>query len=103
MTLETLTPLMLPSLCVSIIMFLFNRRQAKRDDAAREHETRRRRSEGVQLALMLASAKLSYANAMALKRGKPNGEVEEGIEQYKTAMAAFKAFERELVTDNNIE
>ena len=40
---------------------------------------------------------------MAWKRGTPNGEVEDGIEQYKEAMTAFKKFERKLVAKSGTE
>ena len=100
---EALIAALLPSLCVSIIMALFNRRQRIRDDAAREREIQRSESEIVQVALLVATAKLSYAVAMAIKRGTPNGEVEEGIEQYKEAMEAFKKFERKLVAKTGIK
>ena len=101
--LETIIMALLPSLCVSIIMALFNRKQSTRDEAARERETQRSESEGVQLALLVATAKLSYAVAMAWKRGEPNGEVEDGIEQYREAMTAFKRFERKLVAKSGME
>ena len=100
---ETLLTALLPSLCVSIIMALFNREQRKREDASKERELQRSESETVQVALLVAAAKLSYAVAMAIKRGSPNGEVEEGIEQYKEAMAAFKKFERRLVAKTGIK
>ena len=57
----------------------------------------------MQLALLVATAKLSYAVAMAWKRGEPNGEVEDGIEQYREAMTAFKRFERKLVAKSGME
>ena len=101
--LETIIMALLPSLCVSIIMALFNRKQSKRDEAAREREAQRSESEGIQLALLVATAKLSYAVAMAWKRGEPNGEVEDGIEQYREAMTAFKRFERKLVAKSGME
>ena len=101
--LETIIMALLPSLCVSIIMALFNRKQSKRDEAAREREAQRSESEGVQLAMLVATAKLSYAVAMAWKRGEPNGEVEDGIEQYREAMTAFKRFERKLVAKSGME
>ena len=40
---------------------------------------------------------------MAAKRGAPNGEVEDGVEQYREAMRAFKRLERKLVARNNSE
>lgn len=101
--LETIIMALLPSLCVSIIMALFNRKQSKRDEAVLEREAQRCESERVKLALLVATAKLSYAVAMAWKRGEPNGEVEDGIEQYREAMMEFKQFERKLVAKSGME
>ena len=101
--LETIIMALLPSLCVSIIMALFNRKQSKRDEAVLEREEQRCESERVKLALLVATAKLSYAVAMAWKRGEPNGEVEDGIEQYREAMMEFKQFERKLVAKSGME
>lgn len=88
----------MPSIFVGIVMAIYNRKQSKRDDDAKEREELRIEGENVRLNLLLSANKLSYAVAMAIKRGTPNGEVEEGIEQYKTAMEEFKRFERKLVT-----
>ena len=88
----------LPSIVVSIVMFFFNKKQSKRDDDAKEREELRIEGENVRLNLLLSANKLSYAVAMAIKRGTPNGEVEEGIGQYKKAMDEFKEYERKLVT-----
>ena len=93
----------LPSLLVGVVMALFNRGQKKRDAATREREAARLEAENVQVSLLVASAKLSYALAVAVKRGAPNGEVEDGVEQYREAMRAFKRLERKLVARNNSE
>lgn len=94
---------LIPPLIVFVVSVYYNRKQARRDEAAHEREVSRSESEAVQVALLLATAKLSYALAMAAKRGTPNGEVEEGIEQYKEAITAFKAFERKLVVKTSTE
>lgn len=98
MTFQELFIAILPSITVGILMALFNKKQNKRDEYAKEREELRIEGENVRLNLLLSANKLSYAVAMAIKRGTPNGEVEEGIEQYKTAMEEFKRFERKLVT-----
>lgn len=100
MTLEAFWTAMLPSLCVSAIMMVFAGRQSRRERRMQNRMLVQKRSEQVQLDLTLATAKLSYAVAMAMKNGHPNGEVEEGVEQYKTAMRSFKKFERELIIEN---
>lgn len=93
----------LPSLLVSVVMAIFSLRLKKRDAASREREAARLDAENVQVSLLVAAAKLSYALAVAVKRGEPNGEVEDGIEQYKEAMRAFKKLERHLVAQANSE
>lgn len=89
----------LPSLLVSIVMAVFGRKQKKRDAATREREEARLEAENVQVSLLVAAAKLSYAVAMAYKRGEPNGEMEDAIRQYREAMTAFKRLERKLVAE----
>ena len=92
---------LLPSLCVSMIMALYNHRQSKRDMAAQAREALRAEGEAVQVSLLVSTAKLSYALAMARVNGSVNGEVEDGINQYREAMKAFKKFERKIVAATN--
>lgn len=92
---------LLPSLCVSIIMAIYNYLQAKRYKDAQARESLRAEGESLQVSLLVSTAKLSYAVAMAVKRGAANGEVEDGIAQYQEAMREFKKFERKLVADTN--
>lgn len=84
----------LPSVIVGIVMALFNRRQKKHTDAAEKKELAKVEYENLQLNLLVATAQLSYATAMAIKRGTPNGEMEVAIKQYEKAMGKFRAFER---------
>ena len=87
----------LPGLITGIVMAVFNRQQKKRNDASDTRERDRIKSEKLQISLLLASAQLSYATTMAMKRGRTNGEVEPAIEQYEKAMREFRDFEREQV------
>lgn len=91
----------LPSLIVGVAMALFNRKTSKRDRYADSLAEAKQESDQIQLDLILATAQLSYAIAMAIKRGKPNGEVEEGVEQYEHALKAFRDFERRQVARLN--
>lgn len=84
-----------PSLLVSLVMFFWNKRQKEKDKDVDEKERKRVESEMLRISLLVASAQLSYAVAMAWKRGEPNGEIEVGIEQYNKAMDKFRIFERE--------
>lgn len=85
---------LLPSLLVSLYMAFFNRRIAKRDKYSESFDEARRQSDQLKLSLLMATAQLSYAVAVAIKRGHPNGEIEEAAEQYNEALAAFREFER---------
>ena len=90
----------LPSLVVGVFMAIWNARQKKYTDAERQRELDRLRAEALEISLLVATAQLSYAVAMAIKRGTANGEVEEGIEQYQRAMGKFREFEREQLARN---
>lgn len=103
MTFEWILKLLVEVFLVGGLVSFFERKRDKRDKQAEETEQRRRIGERIQITLILAVAKLSYAVAMAYKRGQPNGEMEEAIEQYKESMNAFKRFERELVADAHFD
>ena len=91
----------LPSLVVGIIMAIWNRQQKGRDSERQEAEKTRLKSETLRISLLLATAQLSYASAMAFKRGSPNGEMETAFEQYNRAMNKFRDFEREQIARNS--
>ena len=85
----------LPSLTVGVLMAIYNNKQKKRDDSAAERERDRIKSETLRISLLVATAQLSYATTMAMKRGSTNGEVEPAVQQYERAMNKFRDFERE--------
>ena len=85
----------LPGVVTGIILGIWNRRQKKREIDRDEREAYRMKSEMLRISLLVATAQLSRAVAMAIKRGSPNGEIEEGLEQYNSAMEEFREFERE--------
>ena len=103
MTLKEFVVAILPSLFVAVTMAHFNKRQKKREEEEAAKESARISRDKLQLDLLLATTKLSYATAVAWKRGKANGEVEEGIEQYEKAMESFQDFERDLVVKSGIK
>lgn len=87
----------LPGIVVGIVMAVWNKRQKVRDEKAEEKDRERVKSELLRISLLLASAQLSYAVAMAVKRGRPNGEIEVGVAQYEKSMDEFRRFEREQI------
>ena len=94
---ETVIAAILPSLTVGILLAIFNRKQQKEIKRKEEKEAEKLESAVLELNLVVATAQLSYAVAMALKRGEPNGEIEEGIEAYEKAMSDFRKFERKQI------
>ena len=90
----------LPSIVTGIILGIWNRRQKKRDDAADQREADRQRGEIVQLDLLVATAELTRATAVALKYGQTNGEMKEGLRRYNEAIERFREFEREQLIEN---
>lgn len=100
MTIDTLIAALLPSLCVSIVMALFNRRQTKRDKETDARAEARKRESLLALEMQMATAKMSYAVAMALKRGHANGEVEEAVNAYEEARKKYLAFLNEQAADH---
>ena len=89
---------LLPAIITGVTAFYIERGQKRRDEQAQEQQKMKEDREHLEINLLVASAKLSYAVAVAVKRGKPNGEIEEGIEQYNKAMEEFRKFEREQIS-----
>lgn len=89
---------LLPSVITGSVLYYAQRAQRKRDAQKGARDKAREAQTFVSLELELASAKLSYAAAMAIKRGKPNGEIEEGIKQYEKALDKFREFERSQIS-----
>lgn len=84
----------LPSLFIGVVMYFWERRQRRFEKEMTEKEENRSRGELVKLDLTCATATLTYATAMAVKRGSANGELETAIANYETAMESFRKFER---------
>jgi len=88
-----------PAVIVGIFMAWFNRKQATRDKEVNHRAEGRKRESLLSIDLQIATAKLSYAVAMAHKRGEPNGEIEEGIAAYLCAKEQYEEFLREQATE----
>lgn len=89
----------LPSLITGLILAAFSRHQKQRDDAADQREADRQRGEIVKIDLLVATAELARANAVALKDGHTNGEMKEGLRKYNEAIEQFREFERERLVE----
>ena len=89
----------LPSLLVGVVMAFYNRKQSIKHREMDERERNARRKDKLEIALLVATAELSYAISMAIKRGSPNGEIEKAIERYDYAMTRFRDFEQDQLYD----
>lgn len=85
----------IPSLLVGIVLAVWNHKQNQKVKADETKEHAARRKDSLVISLLVATAELSYAQVMALKRGSPNGEVEVALARYNKAMEKFREFERE--------
>lgn len=90
----------LPSLIVGVTMALFNRAQSRRDRETEARASARKEESLLALDMQMATAKLSYATAMALKRGYANGEVEDGIASYEAAKKSYFEFLNKQATEH---
>lgn len=96
-------PGIISGVIVGLVLAYWNYKQKLREAAAEADRKQRLRSEKVRISLLVAAAKLSYAVAMAVKRGSPNGEIEQGVAQYQEAMREFRQFERELLAEKSAD
>ncbi len=87
-----------PGIIVGVVMAVWNKWQKAGEQRQREREQNADKGEVLKLSLLVAAAQLSYAVAMAVKRGKPNGEIEVGVQQYNVAMEKFRNYEREMIS-----
>lgn len=84
-----------PGLITGIVLAAFSRRQKRRDDAAEERRQEYQQKEIVKLDLLVASAELTRATAVAVKYGHTNGEMTEALRRYNEAIEQFRERERE--------
>ena len=102
MDIEAIIIAMLPSLLVGLVLAHFNQKQKKRDEEHRIEVEAKRKESHLLMNMVFATAKLSFAVAMAHKRGSPNGEIEEGIDAYKAAKAEYLDFLNEQANNHLI-
>lgn len=94
---------LLPSIITGAIAFYMQRAQKKRDARIERHEQNRKKESLLNLEMTMAAAKLSYACAMALKRGQPNGEVEDAVKDYEKSKEAYYHFLNEQAVEHITE
>jgi hypothetical protein len=100
MTLAQVVSAILPSLVVGVFMAFFNRAQKRRDEETESRAAARQKESLLALELNMSTAKLSYATAVALRRGHANGEVEEGMRAYNEAKKKYVDFLNEQANEH---
>lgn len=88
---EVIDKLVIPVI-VAIIVKYYDYKADKRHQEERNRAEKRIEAEKMNMEMQWAVAKMSYASAMALKRGYANGEVEEGIEAYEKVKSRYNKF-----------
>lgn len=83
-------------LIVGILLAYFQHANNKRYDKMDTRAELRKKEAIVNAKVTEATMELSFAVAMAIKRGEPNGEVEKAIKSYKTAKKAKEDFLHEV-------
>jgi len=96
-------PTLFETVVLGLVIFYIQRGQKKRDSHAEERATLRRRESLLNLQMTMAVSKLSYATAVAIERGKTNGELKEAKEEYSVARAAYLQFLNEQAADHLTE
>lgn len=87
---------LLPAIITGLFLYYWQRSQNKRDADKADKEKLKQEERKVEYEMVEAAMELSYATAMAWKNGKPNGEVEKGIEFYNKAKTDKEKFDREV-------
>ena len=67
-------------------------RKEAHDKAQQERDAAKFDQECLQLEITVANARLSYAIVAAIKRGSPNGEIEDALKDYKRAYERYNLF-----------
>ena len=75
------------SIISGMVLFLLKRFFNKRDRKEEEHRENVKKENVLILKSIDAIGKLTYANAIAIRDGKTNGELKDGLESYKEVSA----------------
>lgn len=87
---------LLPAIVTGLFLFYWQRSQKKRDESKAERSKLKEDDEVIEYEMIEAAMELSYATAMAWENGKPNGEVEAGIEFYNKVKEDKERHDREV-------
>ena len=82
---ESVAAVFLTPIITGLIVWFIERSRAKKDEIKEE-------AEEINAEVNVATMELAYATAMAVKRGQPNGEVEDAVKAYNAAKKRMDQF-----------
>jgi hypothetical protein len=85
---------------ISTIIYFLQRKFKRSEEEAEKHAETRKKESRLNLNMTMATMSLSYATALAIKKGKVNGEVEEGIRAFRKAKQDYMDFLNEQAIEN---
>ena len=88
------------TLITSLLVYYIKKQMDLRDEKAERELELRKKESRLSLQMMVTGNKLAKATAMALKRGTPNGEVEEVLESYEKAEKDYFDFINNSFVEN---
>ena len=91
---------LLPSVFTGLLMFYWQRRQGKKDEESRHRADIRKKEMQLTMQMQNAVMELSVGTALAVKNGKANGEMEEGLDACGKAKKAYYTFINRQAIDN---
>lgn len=86
---ESVAAVFLTPIITGLIVWFIERSRAKKDAIKEE-------AEEINAEVNVATMELAYATAMAVKRGQPNGEVEDAVKAYNAAKKRMDQFNEKM-------
>ena len=86
---ESIAAVFLTPIITGLIVWFIERSRAKKDEIKEE-------AEEINAEVNVATMELAYATAMAVKRGQPNGEVEDAVKAYNAAKKRMDQFNEKM-------
>ena len=88
---------LLPAIITGLFLYYWQRAQQKRDAANAERDELKDEAEEVNREVNNATMQLTYATAIAVERGKTNGELKKAKQAYNDAVEHQNALAQKLL------
>ena len=91
---------LLPSIIAGMVAFYWQRRQKRHDAKVEARAVIRKKEMQLTMEMQLANLKLTVGTALAVKHGKANGEMEEGLEACDVVKKKYLTFINEQAAEH---